>query len=79
MDDAGVGRASRALRHMDERDARELRARIERVARELEALREVVAPDARGRMTELVVRHLSAALESAQKAADELTVGFGLD
>ena len=36
---------------------------IKRVARELKALCEAVAPDARGRMTELAVRHLNAALE----------------
>jgi hypothetical protein len=79
MDDTRVGRPSAAPRRMDEREARELRVRINRVARELEALCAAVAPDARGRMTELAVRHLSAALESAQKAADELTVGFRLD
>jgi len=79
MDETDVGRPSEARRSMDEREARQLRCQIKRVAQELEALCAAVAPDARGRMTELAVRHLSAALESAQKAADELTVGFRLD
>jgi hypothetical protein len=53
MDETDVGRPSEAQRGMDEREARELRCRIKRVAQELEALCAAVAPDARGRMTEI--------------------------
>ena len=64
---------------MDQDQARALRAELDRIAQQIEAAssrfdRAVAAPP----MATLAAQHLTAALDSVRKAADEITVGFRL-
>jgi hypothetical protein len=64
---------------MDQHQARALRAELDRIAQQIEAAcgrfgSGVPAPPMAGK----AAQHLSAALDAVRKAADEITVGFGL-
>ena len=64
---------------MDRNQARALRGELDRIALEIEAACGRFGSGApEPPMATLAVQHLSAALDSLRKAADEITVGFGL-
>lgn len=64
---------------MDGHQAQALRAELDAIARRVEATRDrfgSAVPELP--IATLAFQHLSAALDSLRKAADEITVGFGL-
>ena len=64
---------------MDQRQARALRAELDHIAQQIEAAcRRFGSAVPASPTATLAAQHLSAALDSVRKAADEITVEFGL-
>jgi hypothetical protein len=64
---------------MDEHQAKVLRAELDRIAQQIDAAcSRLSSPTSASPMAVLAIQHLNAALDSVRKAADEITVGFGL-